>query len=88
MIKKFLNFILREYRYRKRLKELRNKQTELIVNIGQLHLELKQMNSAMQSMESQYLAINNELNDKLKDLEAKYPNGEVDLVDGVVTFEK
>jgi chromosome segregation ATPase len=71
-----------------RLKELRNKQTELIVNIGQLHLELKQMNSAMQSMESQYLAINNELNDKLKDLEAKYPNGEVDLVDGVVTFEK
>ena len=71
-----------------RLKELRNKQTELIVNIGQLHLELKQMNSAMQSMESQYLTINSELNDKLKDLEAKYPNGEVDLVDGVVTFEK
>jgi|LauGreDrversion4_2_1035121.scaffolds.fasta_scaffold04941_8 chromosome segregation ATPase len=71
-----------------RLRELRNKQTELIVNIGQLHLELKQMNSAMQSMESQYLTINSELNDKLKDLEAKYPNGEVDLVDGVVTFEK
>jgi chromosome segregation ATPase len=71
-----------------RLRELRNKQTELIVNIGQLHLELKQMNSAMQSMESQYLTINGELNDKLKDLEAKYPNGEVDLVDGVVTFEK
>jgi hypothetical protein len=71
-----------------RLRELRNKQTELIVNIGQLHLELNQMNSAMQSMESQYLTINSELNDKLKDLEAKYPNGEVDLVDGVVTFEK
>jgi len=71
-----------------RLRELRNKQTELIVNIGQLHLELKQMNSAMQSMESQYLTINSELNDKLKDLEAKYPNGEVDLVDGIVTFEK
>lgn len=71
-----------------RLKELRNKQNELIINIGQIHLELKQMNSAMQTMESQYLTITSELNEKLKDLEAKYPNGEVDLVDGTVTFEK
>ena len=71
-----------------RLKELRNKQNELIINIGQIHLELKQMNSAMQTMESQYMAVSNELNDKLNELEKQYPNGEVDLVDGTVTFEK
>lgn len=71
-----------------KLKELRNKQTELIVNIGQVHLELKQMNSAMQTMESQYMAVSNELNDKLNELEKQYPNGEVDLVEGTVTFEK
>ena len=71
-----------------RLKELRNKQNELIINIGQIHLELKQMNSAMQTMESQYMTVSNELNDKLNELEKKYPNGEVDLVDGIVTFEK
>ena len=71
-----------------RLKELRNKQNELIINIGQLHLELKQMNSAMQTMESQYLSVSGELNDKLNALEKQYPNGEVDLVDGTVTFEK
>ena len=71
-----------------KLRELRNKQTELIVNIGQIHLELKQMNGAMQTMESQYLTITSELNEKLKDLENKYPNGEVDLVEGTVIFEK
>ena len=71
-----------------KLKELRNKQTELIVNIGQIHLELKQMNSAMQTIESQYMAVSNELNDKLNELEKQYPNGEVDLVEGTVTFEK
>ena len=71
-----------------RLKELRNKQNELIINIGQIHLELKQMNSAMQTMESQYMTVSNELNDKLNELEKQYPNGEVDLVDGTVTFEK
>lgn len=71
-----------------KLKELRTKQNELIVSIGQVHLELKQMNNAMQSMESQYLTITAELNDKLNDLEKKYPNGEVDLVDGTVIYEK
>ena len=71
-----------------RLKELRNKQTELVLSIGQIHLELKQMNSAMETMESQYLTITNELNEKLNDLEKKYPNGEVDLVDGTVIYEK
>ena len=71
-----------------KLKHLKNKQNELIVNIGQLHLELKQMNSAMQTMESQYMAVSNELNDKLNELEKQYPNGEVDLVEGTVTFEK
>jgi uncharacterized protein involved in exopolysaccharide biosynthesis len=71
-----------------RLKELRNKQTELVLSIGQIHLELKQMNSAMETLESQYLTITNELNEKLNDLEKKYPNGEVDLVDGIVIYEK
>lgn len=71
-----------------KLKDLKNKQNELIINIGQLHLELKQMNSAMQTMESHYMAVTNQLNENLKDLEVKYPNGEVDLVDGTVTFEK
>ena len=34
------------------------------------------------------MTVSNELNDKLNELEKKYPNGEVDLVDGTVTFEK
>jgi chromosome segregation ATPase len=69
-----------------KIKELRQKQTDLVVNIGQLHLELKQLQSVVENMESDYFEVTNELNGILNDLEKKYPAGEVDLLDGTVTY--
>lgn len=69
-----------------KIKELRQKQTDLVVNIGQLHLELKQLQSVVENMESDYFEVTNELNGILNDLEKKYPAGEIDLLDGTVTY--
>ena len=69
-----------------KLKELRNKQSELILNIGQLHLELKEMNNLMENMEKDYQIVSKEFRQELAILEENYPNGEIDLAEGTITF--
>jgi len=69
-----------------KIKELRNKQSELIINIGQLHLELKEMGILMESMEKDYQTITKDFKKELSILEEKFPNGEIDLNEGTITF--
>jgi regulator of replication initiation timing len=69
-----------------KLKELNTKKTELIVNAGQLHLEIKQLNDVLSLVESEFENTSKELNSLLSDLEKQYPNGEIDLVEGTVIF--
>ena len=69
-----------------KLKELNTKKTELIVNAGQLHLEIKQLNDVLSLVESEFENTSKELNSVLSDLEKQYPNGEIDLVEGTVIF--
>lgn len=69
-----------------KIKELRQKQTDLVVNIGQLHMERKQLEIVAENMESDYFGVTNELNTILNDLEKKYPAGEVDLLEGTVSY--
>jgi DNA repair exonuclease SbcCD ATPase subunit len=69
-----------------KLKELNNKKNELIINVGQLHLDVKQLNTLISMVEIEFENTNKELNLLLSDLEKKYPNGEIDLVEGTVIF--
>ena len=69
-----------------KLKELNTKKTELIVNAGQLHLEIKQLNDVLSLVESEFENTSKELNSVLSDLEKQYPNGEIDLAEGTVIF--
>jgi hypothetical protein len=69
-----------------KLRELNNKKNELIINAGQLHLDIKQLNTAITAVEIEFETTNKELNLLLSDLEKKYPNGEIDLVEGTVIF--
>lgn len=76
---------------------LRNMQTranELITGLGQIHLRIKDFKleterliDEQKSMETEF-----ELNDKkftslVRELESKYPKGEVDLNQGIVIYE-
>lgn len=69
-----------------KLKELNNKKNELIINVGQLHLDIKQLNTLISTAEVEFENTNKELNLLLSDLEKQYPNGEIDLVEGTVIF--
>lgn len=68
------------------LKNLNYKKNELIVKTGEVHLEIKQLSQILTMMENEYIKTSTELNKILADLEEKYPNGEVDLVEGTVNF--
>ncbi len=69
-----------------KLRELNNAKNELIINVGQLHLEIKQLNTLISTAENEFENINKELNLLLSNLEKQYPNGEIDLVEGTVIF--
>ena len=69
-----------------KLKTLNNRKNELIISVGQLHLDIKQLNTVVSVAESEFENTNKELNLLLSDLEKKYPNGEIDLMEGTVIF--
>lgn len=71
-----------------RLKELRGNQIEILKTIGQIHMDIKELSSSLSLYESEYKSVSDELFSKLKELEKQYPNGEIDLVDGTVTYTK
>ena len=69
-----------------KLRELNTRKNELIIDAGQLHLDIKQMNVLLSVVEVEFQNTNKELNTLLSDLEKQYPNGEIDLVEGTVIF--
>jgi hypothetical protein len=69
-----------------KIKELNNRKNELIANAGQLHLDVAELNKIILVIEDEYIQTNKELNIILADLNQKYPNGEINLLEGNVTF--
>lgn len=69
-----------------KIRNLKNKQGEIIVNVGQLHLEIKQLQIFIEASEKEYQLVSTELNEILSELEKKYPNGEIDLNEGTVIY--
>ena len=69
-----------------KLKTLNNRKNELIISVGQLYLDIKQLNTTISLAESEFENTNKELNLLLSDLEKQYPNGEIDLIEGTVIF--
>lgn len=69
-----------------KLKSLNTKIGELSLEIGRLHLKKVEIDSAIKEIEKNYIELSNELSIELIELDKKYPNGEVDLIEGTVTF--
>jgi hypothetical protein len=69
-----------------KLRELNNRKNELIINAGQLHLDIKQLNTSLLEVGTEFENTSAQLNSLLSDLERQYPNGEIDLIEGTVTF--
>jgi len=71
-----------------KLRELNTRKNELIVNTGQVHLDVKELERVLTILESEFQQTNKEMNMILSDFEKKYPNGEIDLLEGIVVYEK
>lgn len=69
-----------------KLRELNTRKNEIIINTGQLHLDIMQLNKLISNAETEFEDINKQLNSLLSDLEKKYPKGEIDLTEGVIIF--
>ena len=70
------------------LRNLNQRQNELIVLVGQLNLEIREANKQLDSVESEFDMITSEFEKILNGLKEQYPNGEIDLMAGTVSFEK
>lgn len=80
------------------LEKLRNSQSEInliIMDLGQLGLrhrelraELLKLDQLKISMETKFDELTESINLILSDLEKTYPQGEVDLRDGTIRFQK
>jgi hypothetical protein len=71
-----------------KIKELNNRKNELTINAGQLHLDITELNKILSVVQDEYNQTNKELNTILADLNQKYPNGEIDLVEGTLIYQK
>ena len=77
-----------------KLVSYQNQANELILNLGQVHLrirelklEIERLESVKEGVETESDKIGLEFNEVIKDLEKTYPKGEIDLKEGVVIFE-
>ena len=77
-------------------KILSNQQTanEAISVLGQIHLKIKEFNEGIKQLQSEQIISENKfiqadktLTEIIKSLELKYPNGEIDLKTGTVTYD-
>jgi predicted nuclease with TOPRIM domain len=73
---------------------LQNKAAEQVHVLGEFHIRLreleaekKRMQEFVVSIEAEYDKLATTLNETLKELEIKYPKGEIDLKEGIVTFD-
>ena len=70
------------------------KANELILNLGQVHLRIRELNNQIVKLEESKLEIETEIDSSskqfselIKALELQYPQGEVDLNQGIVIYE-
>jgi hypothetical protein len=71
-----------------KLRQLNTRKNELIINTGQVHLDISELERVLTMLEVEFQQTSKEMNIILSDFEKKYPNGEIDLVEGIVVYQK
>ena len=77
------------------LRGMQIRANELVIGIGQSHLKLKEFKieiskimEEQKSMEMEFELNNSKFTTTIKELEKQYPKGEIDLNEGIVTYEE
>jgi hypothetical protein len=74
--------------------DYQKKVNELVFTLGQIHLDKRNLTSRLETVktaeknvEDEFDKIDVEFSAHLKDLETKYPKGEIDLNSGTITYD-
>ncbi|MEY4333334.1 MAG: hypothetical protein RLZZ196_2077 [Bacteroidota bacterium] len=77
-----------------KIKTMQAKLNDLVFSMGQISLQLRDLKEDVKkgeeyklSIETKFDETNKEFNETLKELEQKYPKGEIDLNEGAVYYE-
>lgn len=69
------------------LKNYQSKLNDFTFELGQIEVNFIQLKNYKSSIESEYKKTKTSFDETIADLDKKYPNGEIDLVTGTVTYE-
>lgn len=70
------------------LRKLQSDSNDIVYELGQIEVRFLDLKTYKKTLEETFTKNKVLLDEVLKDLEVKYPNGEVNLQDGTVTFEE
>jgi hypothetical protein len=77
-----------------KLKSLQSDINLSIVTFGEIHIKRRELQTELQKLEEYEESVQNgydkftlELNTELAELQKRYPNGEIDLSDGTISFD-
>lgn len=71
-----------------KLKKYQLDSADLINELGQIEVRFLELKKYKKSIEETFINLKSELDKNLAELEQKYPNGEINLNDGTVSFEE
>jgi hypothetical protein len=70
------------------LRNLTNRRNELLIKIGQLFVDLKFIESELESSQTSLTNEEKSFRKYLDALKIMYPNGDIDLANGTITYTK
>lgn len=69
------------------VQQLQSKSTQMINALGELHMRSRDIAIQQKQIESDFDAASARYEQLIIDLRTKYPNGEIDMTTGIVSFE-
>jgi len=70
------------------LKDYQSKLSDITFELGQIEINFLQLKTYKNSIENEYKKAKTSFDEIVKNLEEKYPNGEINLNDGTVTYQE
>lgn len=71
----------------KQISDLQSEMDNMVFTIGQLYMQIRETETNLKNLQSKFDKKNEQLGDVLESLKLTYPNGNINLKDGTITFD-
>jgi hypothetical protein len=76
-----------------KLKKIQEEQNNIVISLGQITVQKRQLLKSIEDLEKRELTLGESLdksievlNKELAEIDGKYPNGQIDLEKGIITY--